>query len=191
MNIVKLECFCGKLKGTLNVVSNKKSFHIHCLCSDCQNYASYLGNEEKILDQYGGSEIFQTYPAYLQITEGTENLACIKLKENGLLRWHTSCCNTPVANTMTSAKVPFAGISIKLMKFTSDEDKQKTLGPVVMKSFGKDARGTVPQDAHHTFPKSFMPRILKFMFVGFLGSKNKPSPLFKDGRPVVIPKVLS
>ena len=191
MDKVDLECFCGALKGELQIVSNKKSFHVHCLCKDCQNFASYLENEDKILDQYGGSELFQTYPAYMKITKGKENLACVQLKENSLLRWYTSCCNTPVANTMTSAKMPFIGLSIKLMKFSSEKDKSRILGPVIVKAFGRSARGEKPQDAHDTFPKSFMPRIIKFMIMGFLGSKFKPSTFFEEGKSVVKPKVLS
>jgi len=191
MNKVTLECFCGALKGELEVVSNKTSFHVHCLCKDCQSFASYLKNEDKILDEHGGSELFQTYPAYLKITEGKDKLACIQLKPKSLMRWHTTCCNTPVANTMPSAKMPFVGVSVKLMKFSSDEKKLKVLGPVIMKAFGHSARGPKPADAHDTFPKSFMPRILKFMAIGFLKSQYRPSPFFADNQPTFKPKVLS
>jgi hypothetical protein len=191
MSEVDLECFCGSLKGKLQVVSNKKSFHVHCLCKDCQNFASYLGNEDKILDEYGGSELFQTYPSYMKITEGKENLACIQLREKGIMRWYASCCNAPVANTMLSAKMPFIGLSVKMMKFTSKNEKQNTLGPVIMKAFGMSARGEKPVDAYDTFPKSFMPRIIKFMIVGYLGSKHKPSPFFSEKKSVCEPKILS
>ncbi len=54
LNRVDLECFCGKPKGQLNVISNKKSFHVHCLCKDCQKFASILDNEDKILDAHRG-----------------------------------------------------------------------------------------------------------------------------------------
>lgn len=187
---VKLECFCGKLKGNLQVVSNKSSLHVQCLCKDCQNFASYLKNEDKILDEHGASELFQTYPAYINIEDGIEHLTCIKLKEKGILRWHTSCCNTPVANTLASPKMPFAGISVKLMKFNSEEEKAKILGPIIMKAFGKSARGVKPPDAYDTFPKTFLPKIMKFMFIGYLKSKHQPSPFFKNGLPTVVPKVI-
>lgn len=182
MKLVSLECKCGSLNGELKVVSNKKSYHIHCLCSDCQSFATYLQNEDKILDKFGGSELFQTYPAYIKITKG---------KENSLMRWHTSCCNMPIANTMTSASVPFVGLSVKLMKFSSEEEKLNILGPVILKSFGKSARGTKPLDAYDTFPKSYMLKMLRFMLVGWLGSKNKPSPFFTGNNPVSKPKVLA
>jgi hypothetical protein len=188
---IDLQCSCGAMGGHLEVHSSKMSFHVHCLCRDCQAYAVHLGNEEKILDQFGGSELFQTYPSYLKITQGAEHLACLRLKEDGLMRWHTSCCNMPIANTMASPKVPFIGVSVKLMKFASDQEKQEVLGPVVMKAFGRSARGQKPEDVHDTFPRSFMPKILKFMALGFLGRRNNPSPFFKEGKPTVKPLVLA
>lgn len=150
----------------------------------------YLNNEDKILDQHGASALFQTHPAYIKVTEGKENLACLQLKKNSLMRWYTSCCRMPVANTMVSARMPFAGVSVKLMKFSTTEEMQKTLGPVVMKAFGRSARGEGPEDAHDTFPKSFMPRILGFMAKGILLGKHKPSPFFENGKPVVASKVI-
>lgn len=189
MNKVKLECFCSSLQGELNVISNKKSFHVHCLCTDCQDFAGYLNNKGKILDKSGGSELFQTYPAYLKITKGEENISCMQLSKKGITRWYASCCNAPIANTMASPKVPFAGVSVKLMKFSSNSEKEEILGPVIMKAYGRSALGEKPEDAHDTFPMSFMPRMLKFMFMGFICGKYKPSPFYKDGGPVSIPKI--
>ncbi len=191
MSVVDLQCFCGAFKGNLQVGPNKRSFHVHCLCRDCQNFATFLKNEDKILDQHGASELFQTYPAYMKVTQGKENLTCIQFKENSLIRWYTSCCNAPVANTMPNARMPFIGLSVKLMNFSSEEDKAKAIGPVSMKAFGRSARGSKPKDAYDKFPKSFMPKVLKFMLLGFLGSKHKPSPFFKGKDPVVKPKVLA
>ncbi|WP_370980279.1 DUF6151 family protein [Agaribacterium sp. ZY112] len=180
-NTVKLECSCSKVKGELKVVQSS-SFHVHCLCCDCQSYAAYLGNQDKILDDSGGSELLQTYPAYMAITEGQEYLACTQFREKGIYRWHTSCCNMPVANTMRSASVPFIGVSVKLMQFSSEKEKLETLGPVLMKAFAKYAIGIVPEDAHLRFPLSFMPRIIWFMLKGLLGKKHTPSPFFKGKR---------
>lgn len=189
-NNVNLECFCGAVKGNLRVVSNKKSFHIHCLCCDCQSFASYLENEDKILDEYGGSEIFQTHPSYIKITEGKEKLSCVRLTEKGLMRWYTSCCKAPVANTMSSPKMPFAGVSVKFMKFSSEEEKKKVLGPVIMKAFGKYAKGKMPEGAHESFPKTFIFNVARFMIRGFLGGRHTPSPFFHNGSPTVTPKIL-
>ncbi len=189
-NIVPLECLCGSVKGKLNVVPDS-FFHVHCLCCDCQDFASHLNNKEKILDEHGGSELFQTYPVFMEITAGQDNIGCIQLREKGLYRWHTTCCDMPLANTMSSSKIPFVGVSVKLMKFANEQEKMEVLGPVTMKAFGKYSIGEIPKDAHLKFPISYMPKILGFMLKGIFGKKNTPSPFFNGKEPVVKINVLS
>lgn len=189
-NIVSLECSCGSVKGKLKVIPTS-SFHVHCLCCDCQDFASHLNNKENILDEHGGSELFQTYPAFIEITDGKNNIAAIQLREKSLYMWHTTCCNMPIANTMTSSKMPFIGVSVKLMRFDSEQEKLKILGPVTMKAFGKYSLGEKPKDVHEKFSISYMPKIMSFMLRGILTKKNKPSPFFDGKEPVVEIKVLS
>lgn len=189
-NIVALECLCGTVKGKLEVVPGS-FFHVHCFCCDCQNFASYLNNKEKILDKHGGSELFQTYPAFMEISEGKDKIGCVQLREKGLYRWHTTCCDMPLANTMSSSKVPFVGVSVKLMKFSNEQEKMEMLGPVSMKAFGKYSVGEMPTDAHPGFPISYMPRILGFMLKGIFKKKNNPSPFFNGKEPMVKVNVLS
>ena len=150
-----------------------------------------FGKRRSNIDAHGGSEILQTYPSNIKISQGSDKLQCIKLKNKGIDRWYASCCKTPVANTMGSAKIPFAGVSIKLMKFASEDEKSRILGPVIMKAFGRSARGKMPEDAHATFPKSFMFKMMKFMLIGKVGSKNRPSPFYEGNTPVAKAKVLS
>ncbi len=188
-NTVHLSCKCGAVQGTLVVVSGEY-FHVHCLCCDCQKFAAYLKNEGGILDEHGGTELFQTYPIHMKITEGQEHIDCVQLHEKGLYRWHTTCCSMPLANTMTSPKIPFVGISAKLMQFESEQEKLKILGPITLKAFGKYAKGEMPKDAHTKFPVSFIPKIIGFMLKGLLGRRQTPSPFFKGEKPVATPKVL-
>ena len=188
-NSVALECSCGSVRGELNV-NHGSFFHVQCLCCDCQKYASHL-NQEKLLDEYGGTDLFQTYPAYMKITDGLDNIACVQLKEKGLYRWYAACCNMPVANTMSSAKVPFVGVPIAFLKFDNEQVKVNTIGSVSMKAFGKYAIGEMPSDAHPKFPISYMPKILGFMAKGLITNKNTPSPFFNEQEPIAKPKVLS
>ena len=188
--IVELECLCGAVKGKINVVP-KSFFHVHCLCCDCQKFAAHLNNEENILDENGGSELFQTYPSLMEITEGQDKVCCVQLNQKGLYRWHTTCCNMPLANTMNSSKIPFVGVSVKLMKFANEQEKSEALGPVTMKAFGKYSIGDMPKGAHLRFPISFMPKMLGFMLKGMIGGKNNPSPFFNGKEPAVIADVLS
>ncbi len=188
--IVDLECFCGAVKGRVNIVPGAY-FHVHCFCCDCQSFASYLNNKEKILDEHGGSELFQTYPSLMEITEGLDKIDCVQLRDKGLFRWHTKCCNMPLANTMSSSKSPFVGMSVKLMQFADEQEKMEVLGPVTMKAYGKYAIGEMPKDVHPKFPISYIPKIITFMLKGRLGKKNDPSPFFREGEPVVKARVLS
>jgi hypothetical protein len=188
--IVELGCLCGAVKGTVNVVPGA-FFHVDCLCCDCQKFASHLDNKDNILDEHGGTEILQTYPSFMEITEGQEKIQGVQLAKKGLYRWHTTCCNMPLANTMTSSKIPFVGVSVKLMKFVNEQEKMEILGPVIMKAFGKYSIGEIPNDAHPRFPISFMPKIMGFMFKGMIRKLNSPSPFFSGKNPVSNIDVLS
>ncbi len=176
-NIIELECLCGAVKGNIRVVPGS-FFHVHCLCCDCQKFATHLENKANILDEHGGSELFQTYPEFMKITEGQDNISAVQLKDKGIYRWHTTCCNMPLANTMNSAKIPFVGVSVKLMKFSNEQEKIDALGPVILKAFGRHSIGEMPKDAHAKFPLSFMPKIIGFMLKGIFMKKNIPSPFF-------------
>jgi len=188
--IINIECSCGKVQGEIAVVKND-FFHVHCLCCDCQNFASHLNNQDKILDKHGGTELFQTFPEYLTITKGNENIGCVQHNSKGIYRWHTNCCNMPIANTMTNAKMPFIGVSVKLMKFENEQEKYNSLGPITMKAFGKYAIGEMPKDTHPTFPLSFMPKILGFMIKGYLKKKYTPSVFFSNGKPITEAKIIN
>lgn len=179
---VAIACECGQVKGELDILPNAH-FHVHCLCCDCQNFASYLDQEEQILDEHGGTELFQTYPSALRFNQGEQYIEAIQFKQKGLYRWHTSCCKSPLANTMASSGVPFVGVVVNCLQFVNEEQKLSILGPVSMKAFGKYAKGEMPSDAHPRFSMSAMPKILWFMLKGLIGKKQKGSPFFANGKP--------
>ena len=37
-------------------------------------------------------------------TQGKDRLACMSLSDKGMLRWYTTCCNTPIGNTMRNSR---------------------------------------------------------------------------------------
>lgn len=180
---VNLKCLCGTVEGKVSVVPGS-FFHVECLCSDCQQFANHLGISDKILNSYGGTELFQTYPAHMQINSGQDEISCVQLQEKGLYRWHTACCNMPLGNTINSASMPFVGIPVKLMQFADEQEKVSILGPITLKAFGNDSIGEMPNDAHPKFPITYMPKIIFFMLKGWLGKKNAPSPFFQGKHPV-------
>ena len=92
-----LQCKCGKVKGY--VTHAERVDRVVCYCKDCQAFAHFLG-ENGILDERGGTDIIQALPRDVNFTKGVDALACIRLTPKGLLRWYTSCCNTPVGNIL-------------------------------------------------------------------------------------------
>lgn len=107
MNL-RLQCQCGSLRGNLS--------HTHlaargvCYCKDCRAYSHHLGVETVTHDSLGGAEFVATQAKYLSFTDGAQNLACLSLSENGLLRWYAKCCNTPIGGTTRNWKVSYVGI---------------------------------------------------------------------------------
>src|SRR5207249_4142579 len=112
-----------------------------CYCKDCQAYARFL-RTPGVVDADGGTEVVASLPKRLHFTAGVEALACMSLREHGLLRWYASCCNTPVANTPRNPKLPYAGVVHSCLQGSS---------PTIESSFGarriavntKSARNTV------------------------------------------------
>lgn len=106
---MQIGCMCGKISGRVEKASSNTINRIRCYCRDCQAGA-YLTGGEKVLDSHGGTEIYQTSPALISFDHGLENIGCTRLAEKGLLRWHSTCCNTAIANTLEDRKFAFVGL---------------------------------------------------------------------------------
>jgi len=188
---VPLKCSCGSVRGVAKNISPESGNHLVCYCKDCQNFACYLGGEKDILDEFGGTDIFQTtMPAQIEITEGKEQLRCMRLKEKGLFRWYTECCKTPVGNIMSPA-MPFIGL---VHSFMDDEGvRDKNLGPVVFYAFGKFAIKTPPDDKNDEgFPVRIMMRTILKMLMARIRGQHKPHPFFDNvGKPISEPIIIA
>ncbi|WP_232313432.1 DUF6151 family protein [Enterovibrio coralii] len=126
MSELTIRCECGTLTGVLEDVSPKRGNHMMCYCDDCQRYARYLGDAEKWLDEWGGTEVFQVAPAKIKILTGADQLKCVRLKPKGIYRYYAKCCRTPIANTI-SYKTAFAGLPVAILH---GENKDALLGPI-------------------------------------------------------------
>jgi Family of unknown function (DUF6151) len=183
-----IRCNCGKLKGTLH--HNDHVNRCVCYCADCQAFARFLKREHEILDERGGTSIIQTIPANIAFTEGTENLTCVRLTANGLLRWYTACCNTPIGNTPPTLNPSFIGLIHNCL--SSDRNLlDSAFGPVRMHVNTKYAIG---EDR----PKSTglltgTSRIISMVLKALVNGNYKQTPFFvlESGAPIVTPKVLS
>ena len=110
---VPLRCDCGQVRAVARGLSPSKGNRLVCYCNDCQAFAFYLDRAVDVLDEHGGTDIFQVAPCRIEILDGADQLRCIRLKERGLLRWFTACCRTPVGNTLGSIQSPFVGVILR------------------------------------------------------------------------------
>nr|WP_315983040.1 DUF6151 family protein [Aliamphritea spongicola] len=85
MTDIPLQCHCSAVKGIAKNASPTSGNRLVCYCRSCQAFAQYLKSNQQaedhqpVLDADGGTEVFQMPPAHLQITEGHEHIACLKL----------------------------------------------------------------------------------------------------------------
>ena len=187
---MQIQCECGAFHAELTAFPRNTPGRLACYCDDCQTYLHYLGRAD-LLDSAGGTEVIPVYPAEMKLTQGREFLQCTRLAPNGLLRWSTTCCNTPIANTRPG--FPWLGILHKPYTVKDAQYLEKTLGAVKSRIKGRFARGTPPEgtSANIGFKDAFT--VLPFLLKGRILGKAKPSPFLKeDGvTPIVPPYVLS
>jgi hypothetical protein len=183
-----IRCSCGVLKGTVSKTDLVN--RCVCYCTDCQAFAHFLKRNTEILDGLGGTDIIQTLPKYISFTEGTENLACMRLTENGLLRWYASCCNTPIGNTHPNFKTSFVGLIHTCLE-AGEGSLDGSFGPIRMHVHTKHAKaeGKVKSVGVAAAILRLTGMILRARFDG----SYKITPFFvtETGAPIVSPKVLS
>ncbi|MGD1857210.1 MAG: DUF6151 family protein [Leptolyngbyaceae cyanobacterium] len=181
-----IQCKCGNLQG--HVADPKAANRVTCYCRDCQAFAHFLGGE--ILDYQGGTDIVQTLPKNISFTQGTDALACMRLTEAGLLRWYTTCCNTPIGNTLPSYKLSFIGLVHNCLE-SSETTLDNSFGTVSTRVNTEHAKGALeskPTDLISTVLRNMF-RVLRARIDG----SYKYTPFFSadSGSPVVSPKILS
>ena len=191
MSDLALACSCGNVRGVLRDVAPERGNHLVCYCDDCQAFAHALGAAEAVLDAHGGTEIFQTSPARLSFEAGVEQLACLRLRPNGLLRWYAGCCASPLANTQAGGAIPFVGVVCGAI-LPSDE-ATAALGPIRARVNARFARGDrAGLDAHDGWSVPMIGRFARIVLGAWLRGDAKRSPFFDaaTGSPVAAPRVL-
>ena len=192
MTDIKLQCHCGAVQGIARDCTASNGNRVVCCCDDCQAFADHLQCEQDILDEFGGTDIYQTSQSQVEILSGQEQLKSMRLRRKGLLRWYTACCNTPVGNTM-NAGMPFVGIIHNFMATENKDDRDNKLGPIRAVVQTQHARGKPDYPEHSAkFPLGITLRIIQQMLVWKIKGKNKPSAFFRDdGLPIARPIIAS
>lgn len=182
-----LRCTCGTLQGRVLAPRHAMGRGV-CYCRDCQAYAHALGHPRDILDAMGGTDVVAVTPAHLVVDRGLDALACLSLGPRGLLRWHTRCCATPVANTPRDWRVAYAGVVHTALGARGSIDA--AFGPSRANVNTRSAHGKVPATPLRTF--GFLLSALAKAGGARIGGSYRRSPFFRDdGRPIAEPRVLT
>lgn len=180
-----LACRCGAVRGV--VERDARANHMVCYCADCQDYARVLGRPD-VLDERGGTEVVQTLPQFVTLTQGADRLACLRMTDKGPLRWYASCCNTPIGNTALTHRIAFVGLVAACL---TGRPVAETFGPVTMWGVTAGAKGEPrpPETSMLKIMARIAPRTLKARFDG--GYRRTPFFDVKTGRPVAPPRMVT
>ena len=157
--------------------------HLICYCKDCRAFSRHLGKDDFILEA-GGTRIFQTRPDWIEIVEGAEHIAAMKLSPRGLTRWYASCCNTPLAATSSRATLPFVSLSADIVTDV------ETLGPVIAQGFTASAKPPAPGLKDKGLAALFM-RFLSRTLGAYFSGAHRANPFFPEGKPLMEPELIS
>lgn len=191
---ITVACSCGRFVATAHDVAANSGNHVVCYCDDCQLFQHHLGKADEVLDEHRGTHIFQISPAKFELTRGQEQLACLRLRPGGLIRWYARCCSTPLGNTLATPKVPFFGmIRTSMQAVDGGGDIEDATGPVLCGVYASYAKGR--PDEFRTYDKAPLWLLLRFMRKMLrwrLRGDGRRSPFFdaESGRLRVKPRVL-
>ena len=188
---MEIQCQCRKFRAKLKAFPNSTPGRLVCYCDDCQQYLRHLKRTD-LLDANGGTEVIPAYPADVEIVRGQENLGCTRLSPNGIFRFSTSCCNTPIVNTRPG--VPWAGFLRCVYTAAGDaQELDQVLGPVRSRIMGRFAQGIPPVGTPKKFNLKAVLTVMPFILKGKLLMKSRPSPFFaEDGvTAIAVPYVLN
>jgi hypothetical protein len=181
---VELRCRCGEVRGLLANASPQTVNRVVCYCDDCQAFAHQLGRAD-LLNAQGGTDIVQVAPASLKFTQGQHHIVGLRLTPKGLYRWHTSCCKTPVGNTLGPA-IPFVGIVAQAFD-NGTQRPDDIFGRPVGAILGKYAIGDAPAGSTG-INLSLLVRVISRVLGWRLRGRTWPHPFFKrDAREPIYP----
>ncbi len=175
-----ISCRCGTFQGYVSVEGIQTATRVTCFCADCRAAELYLSQPDP---RPNGVDLLHITPDSLTVTQGHEQLQVMRLSPKGLMRWHTSCCNTPVASTLAKPGLPVC--ALRLSVCTAPD----MLGPVRTRSFVPQPNGPPRTIGALTFVVALFSRMMSARLSG----RWKTNPFFdvENARPVRTPTVIS
>lgn len=190
---IPLRCRCGHLRGLGRGVSPTSGFRFVCYCKDCRAFARFLDRAD-VLDAAGGTDIFQMPPAHVELISGTDALRCVRLSATGVLRWHTACCATPIANAANDPRFPVVALIHSFMDHEAGgRSPDQTLGPPLCRIYERSAVGPLPPGAPPPLSLRISVRRGAKILAWWMRGLARPNPFFDDrtDAPLSMPRVLT
>jgi hypothetical protein len=182
---IPIRCKCGRVRGVARGVGPRTVNRAVCYCHDCRAFAHWLERED-LLDARGGTAINQLARARLEITEGADEIRCMRLSAKGLHRWYAECCRTPLGNTIP--RIPYIGV-VRSAFEAPPADDLSTFGEEMAAHVGA-AVGGPPPGAKLTFRS--LAHVTGLLASWFFRGLGHPTPFFdRNNRPTVAPRVLT
>jgi hypothetical protein len=191
-----LRCRCGHVSGVASGVFPSGGFRLVCYCKDCQAFARFLDRGD-VLDGAGGTDIVQMPPGRVKLTTGIDAVRSLRFS-NKVFRWYAGCCQTPIANTAFSVRVPFFGlvhsfISAEAEGLARNEILDEILGPPLCRIYESSATGPLPANAPAPPSLGFYALRAAKVLGWWWQRLGRPNPFFDDrtGAPLSVPRVIT
>lgn len=165
-NDLPFSCKCGAVHGVIHEATQRNGDRVVCHCADCQALAHYCDAGDRVLDQFGGTDLYQSRCASMELHAGADKLASLHLTDKPTMRWHTTCCRTPMFNTYANGRIPYV---TTLLGNCRETDLDAVLGPPLGHLFVEDSPrdpGDVPRLSMARLMRRFLGRMTKDVVSG-------------------------
>lgn len=185
---MRFACECGAVAGAIDRATPAEGDHVVCHCSDCRDLVRLLGKEARILDEHGGTALYQSRCARMHFERGRERLAALHMTDGPTLRWYAVCCSTPLFNTYRNGRIPYLTTLLANCDPQGRERLGKPLGHLFLDEAMGETSGLAPLSMNRLM-RRFFRRMIKDIFSG----DRRRSPLFEPQTlaPVVTPRRLT
>lgn len=182
---LSFSCRCGAIVGKLIAPGPRVGDHVVCHCSDCRAFADYLDAGDVVLDEHGGTALYQGRCATMRIDTGIDRLACLHLTDKPTLRWYAACCRAPMFNSYKNGRIPYI---TTVVANCDAERRESVLGPVTGHLFTDEAIG----DASHLKQLKMarlMRRFFRRMLTDLITGSRRRAALFDPQtlEPIAVP----
>ncbi len=164
-------------------------FRFVCYCDDCQAFARFLKRPD-VLDEAGGTDIFQMPVGGVKLTAGTDAVRCLRFSSK-VFRWYTRCCNTPIGNT-AGPRFPIVGLIHSFME-VDERLRDEMLGAPRCRIFERSAAGPLPSNAPGPPSVSLLVARGSKLLRWWLWGLGRPNPFFDDqtNAPLSAPRLVT